>query len=1072
VKIVHRKEDNRLFERELAGIYKFEPISRSHEGFVDILHIGRHDEAGYFYYVMELADDRHSGQNIDPERYVPMTLGRNAREDPKLPIEECLKLGISLTSALSQLHKANLVHRDIKPTNIIVVNGVPKLADIGLVAEIEHAHSFVGTEGFVPQEGPGSRQADVFSLGKVLYEISTGEDRRAFPRIPEGCDNAPFLELNEVIVKACQTEVRDRYQTADEMYADLAVLLNGKSVKRLRHLERRVAWLTRAGVAAAIGVVVLGLAYFQFDRERKHRSEIRQREVGVQTGHGLEALEQGQLMQALPSFVELLRLDTPNRAPLHRTRINMVLQQCPRLVQMWSNANEVVDGQFSKDGRFLALASQTNKVQVVDVKTGQAIGPLFGPPDHTTTVRFSVDGTYVLVGSEDHTATLWDWRTGEQRLRIVDSNMVNAATFNTRGDRIITACRDGAARVWDATSGALLLQLKGHTDEADYAAFSPDDRLIATAGRDSSVLIWNGADGRFLSRRLTHKDWVYYVSFSPDGARLVTACADRAAHVWDLTTDTEMFQPLRHRDVVPSAEFSPDGHWILTGCMDSTARLWDAASGAPASLNPVLRHGNRVLHASFHPDGHRVISTCLDGTSCLWDLAGSSTTPAPRHQLFSPDGNRFLVESNGWAQARQTKGGQAFPLFPLPPAVKEISWSRNGRFLLTLAPMSEPSDTSANELVVRDSETGHPVFSMPSFVGGLANVVVSDDGRRMVWFRGDKARIYQFASGTNSSIPLEHSRAIQGAVFSLDGDTAATINQSFVSVWDSSTGQKRFEVPHPTDVSNARFSQGGGLLITCCRDNTLDACSAQVCDSRTGKPIGAPFNHRDGIYTAELSLKADRVVTASEDSTAMIWDRINGGPPKTLQHGFKVREACFNATGAWVLTVSRDQTARLWDAETGEPISPPLPHPSRLKHGVFMDDQSFLTADDKGESWIWEATTNSWYVQDLMLLGDLLNGKRPSVTGPVGMGEATYAAWLTLAAKHPADFKTTDEHLIAWHRQEAARAEEKNQLSAALFHYHHLLALEPDDQTVIRLRDEAEKRLRAQAAGSFSLRSP
>src|SRR5438105_1975419 len=109
VKVVYQQEDHRTFDRELAGIHRFEPISRSHEGFIDILHIGRNDEAGYFYYVMELADDQQSGQNIDPARYVPMTLRRNARAEPKLPIAECLQLALSLSSALSQLHKANLV---------------------------------------------------------------------------------------------------------------------------------------------------------------------------------------------------------------------------------------------------------------------------------------------------------------------------------------------------------------------------------------------------------------------------------------------------------------------------------------------------------------------------------------------------------------------------------------------------------------------------------------------------------------------------------------------------------------------------------------------------------------------------------------------------------------------------------------------------------------------------------------------------------------------------------------------------------------------------------------------------
>src|SRR6266496_1675321 len=81
---------------------------------------------------------------------------------------------------LAHLHAVGFVHRDIKPSNIIFVNGAPKLADIGLVTSIDEAHSLVGTVGYIPPEGPGSPQADIYSLGKVLYEAAFGKDRQEF----------------------------------------------------------------------------------------------------------------------------------------------------------------------------------------------------------------------------------------------------------------------------------------------------------------------------------------------------------------------------------------------------------------------------------------------------------------------------------------------------------------------------------------------------------------------------------------------------------------------------------------------------------------------------------------------------------------------------------------------------------------------------------------------------------------------------------------------------------------------------------------------------------------------------
>jgi serine/threonine protein kinase len=165
VKIVYRAafEHARPFEREFNGIQKFEPISRSHDGFVDVLQIGRTDD--YFYYVMELADDVVTGQQIDPATYEPKTLRSQVQGRKPLPFEECVELGLSLTAALGHLHGHGLIHRDIKPSNIIFVNGIPKLADIGLVAEQSEAKSF-GHRGIYSAGRPRHAAGGHLQLGK------------------------------------------------------------------------------------------------------------------------------------------------------------------------------------------------------------------------------------------------------------------------------------------------------------------------------------------------------------------------------------------------------------------------------------------------------------------------------------------------------------------------------------------------------------------------------------------------------------------------------------------------------------------------------------------------------------------------------------------------------------------------------------------------------------------------------------------------------------------------------------------------------------------------------------------
>ncbi|HEX4646700.1 MAG TPA: serine/threonine-protein kinase, partial [Verrucomicrobiae bacterium] len=386
VKIVHRKsfQHERPFERELSGIRKFEPISRSYEGFIDVLHAGINEEQGYFYYVMELGDDQTSGQNINPESYSPKTLAKEISLHGRLPVVECVELGLALSRALAELHKHGLVHRDVKPSNIIFVNGTPKLADIGLVADANETCSYVGTEGFIPPEGPGRPQADVYSLGKALYEASTGKDRQDFPELPtqldQFADSEGFLELNEVVLQACKNEAGKRYPSAWEMHADLLVLANGKSVKRLKILERRLTRLKRIAGTSTLVLAAMVFIGYQVYREWSSARAFRQRQVDANVASGNRSMESGDFLQALPYFAEALRLDENSPDPVsHRLRFGSTLAQCPKLARLWFVGMEARDAEFSPDGQKVVISQYfRGKAQIRDVSSGQICGSPFG----------------------------------------------------------------------------------------------------------------------------------------------------------------------------------------------------------------------------------------------------------------------------------------------------------------------------------------------------------------------------------------------------------------------------------------------------------------------------------------------------------------------------------------------------------------------------------------------------------------------------------------------------------------------------------------------------------------------
>jgi CHASE2 domain-containing sensor protein len=221
------------YESEFRGLQKYKPVSEKHPGLLRIDLVSKMKDEGYFYYVMELGDAQAPGWESDPSTYKPRDLENLRKQSGGLPLAECIRIGTVLTDALNFLHSHSLTHRDIKPANVIFVNGRPKLADIGLVTDIrppEKINTFVGTPGYMPPppEPPGTPQADIYALGMVLYVISTGFDPKFFPDIAttimERREHADFVRFDAIILKACQPDVKQRYQAAGDMLRDLEKL--------------------------------------------------------------------------------------------------------------------------------------------------------------------------------------------------------------------------------------------------------------------------------------------------------------------------------------------------------------------------------------------------------------------------------------------------------------------------------------------------------------------------------------------------------------------------------------------------------------------------------------------------------------------------------------------------------------------------------------------------------------------------------------------------------------------------------------------------------------------------------
>ena len=266
VKIVRRDSfaESSAYDREFAGVSHYSSIAMQHPGLVQMYLVGRNADAGFFYYTMELADEIGGTHNIVPQTYAPDSLAARLQTTGPLTTVQALALGEHLTAALQHLHSQGMIHRDVKPANIVHVHGQPKLADPGLMGMMGGADTggVAGTPGYAPAEDTGSMAADLFAVGRVLYEAVSGKDSLCFPEFDK--PDASLHALNPILLKACDPDAASRYQRAEDLAEDLAAVRQGRQPLHIDEHGRvsspatsRRKWIL-AGSTAAVAALAAG----------------------------------------------------------------------------------------------------------------------------------------------------------------------------------------------------------------------------------------------------------------------------------------------------------------------------------------------------------------------------------------------------------------------------------------------------------------------------------------------------------------------------------------------------------------------------------------------------------------------------------------------------------------------------------------------------------------------------------------------------------------------------------------------------------------------------------------------
>ncbi|HXJ40641.1 MAG TPA: hypothetical protein VNH18_15280, partial [Bryobacteraceae bacterium] len=565
----------------------------------------------------------------------------------------------------------------------------------------------VGTEGYLPPEGPGTVSADVFSLGKVLYEISTGRDRQQFPELPtrvhELPDRADLVEFNEVLVRACAPSPKQRYVSAAEMHADLALLQSGKSVSRMRAVERRLLFVQRAGaVVTAVAALAAGLYLWQARQtarvtelaEKNRRlaeekstlatektkladnlarvaEENRQRVVRLDVANGVRHMNGGDFGGALLWFTEALRFATnsPTEDSVHRIRIQQVLNRIPRLHHVLPHDDNVTTAAFSDDGQRVVTGTGSH-LRVWDAHSGADLSaPLAFGADSVHQLRFTRDGRHLFASSlpvsgfrdqaaSTNIAAIIEAETGRSIVSLSASNLVRAAL--TKDDRwLITADTEHVIHAHDALDGSQVGDFLGHTNRILQFAFSETGEVMASSSEAKPArfqIVWlcRLPSGEPLGPPILCARGP--IALSPDGRLLVSlgaatdGAADSILQTWDISTSGGVGVTTRIPGTLAGLWFVSRSGREVCVLTDKQCSLMDARTHQ--SLWRPLQPPAEAEIASVSPDGRLVAFGGKQGLAGVWSFEnGEMMLPpflrdSPLTDLqFSPDGMQLVVTS-------------------------------------------------------------------------------------------------------------------------------------------------------------------------------------------------------------------------------------------------------------------------------------------------------------------------------------------------------------------------------------------------------------------------------------------